>query len=136
METTKHQHCLSGEGWWRIDLKSTSLHSCCPEVSQSYQGVHKGMGKFSSISLLCCRLCTAIDDKLSATVDDAKNFIMDVPDKNNLEKHVTQVRNLESSFLGEGKSSTAEAKNPFDRFGDAKEVQSFLQETCFATFSQ
>lgn len=84
-----------------------------------------------------CRLCKAVDEKLAAILEDAQHFMFDVqkvsgPD---LTKRTPVRKAFELSLLNKNKT-TSEETEPFDRFGTAGEIQSFLRETCFSAFSQ
>nr|XP_058952613.1 conserved oligomeric Golgi complex subunit 1-like [Pocillopora verrucosa] len=83
------------------------------------------------------RLCKAVDEKLAAILEDAQHFMFDVqkvsgPD---LTKRTPVRKAFELSLLNKNKT-TSEETEPFDRFGTAGEIQSFLRETCFSAFSQ
>ncbi len=83
------------------------------------------------------RLCKAVDDKLAATLEDAHYFIVDVQKGHapKLTKRTSSSKVSDLSFLTRNRTSPEETE-PFDRFGDSRQIQSFLQETCFSAFSQ
>lgn len=83
------------------------------------------------------RLCKAVDDKLAATLEDAQYFILDVKKAQGpeLTKRTSVSKVSDLSFLT-GSKTSAEETDPFDRFGDSCQIQSFLQETCFSAFKQ
>ena len=83
------------------------------------------------------RLCKAVDDKLAATLEDAQYFILDVQKFQGpeLTKRTSGSKGSDLSFLTRNRTSPEET-DPFDRFGDSRQIQSFLQETCFSAFSQ
>ena len=87
--------------------------------------------------LLLFRLCKAVDDKLAALLEDAQYFILDAQKNKNAElsKRTSASRISDLSFLTGNMAVTYES-DPFDRFGDSRQIQSFLQETCFSALNQ
>ncbi|XP_020608067.1 conserved oligomeric Golgi complex subunit 1-like isoform X2 [Orbicella faveolata] len=83
------------------------------------------------------RLCKAVDDKLAATLEDAQHFILDGQKAQGPEvtKRTSVIKVSDLSSLTRNKTSSNET-DPFDRFGDSCQIQSFLQETCFSAFNQ
>lgn len=83
------------------------------------------------------RLCKAVDDKLAATLEDAQYFVLDVQKAQGpeLTKRTSVIKVSDLSSLTRNKTSPNET-DPFDRFDDSCQIQSFLQETCFSAFSQ
>ncbi|XP_022785211.1 conserved oligomeric Golgi complex subunit 1-like isoform X1 [Stylophora pistillata] len=82
------------------------------------------------------RLCKAVDEKLAAILEDAQHFISDAQKAqgSDLTKRTSVSKAFELSLLN--KNKTSDETEPFDRFGTASEIQSFLRETCFSAFSQ
>lgn len=87
--------------------------------------------------LLLFRLCKAVDDKLAALLEDAQYFILDAQKNKNAElaKRTSASRISDLSFLTGNRAVTYDS-DPFDRFGDSRQIQSFLQETCFSALNQ
>ena len=83
------------------------------------------------------RLCKAVDEKLAATLEDAQYFILDSQKATGAEQSKrTSVNRLpDFNFLTSNKALAHESE-PFDRFGDSCQIQSFLQETCFSAFNK
>lgn len=87
--------------------------------------------------MLPFRLCKEVDDKLAATLEDGQYFILDAQKNKDAElsKRASVSRNPDLSFLT-GNKSVSHESDPFDRFGDSRQIQSHLQETCFSAFNQ
>jgi len=83
------------------------------------------------------RLCRAVDDKLAATLEDAQYFILDVQKVQGpeLTKRTSVLKVSDLSPLTRNKASSNET-DPFDRFADSCQIQTFLQETCYSAFNQ
>ena len=83
------------------------------------------------------RLCKAVDDKLAAILEDAQHFFFDTQKAPGPEiiKRTSVSKAFELSLFNKNKTISDETE-PFDRFGIANQIQSFLRETCFSAFSQ
>lgn len=86
--------------------------------------------------VLSCRFCASLDSKLQATIEDSRYFVSDSNDKNIGHKRVSSLgARKDLSFLSESNSDD-DSNGPFDKFGDAEDIQNFLQETCFDHMNQ
>ncbi|XP_031572017.1 conserved oligomeric Golgi complex subunit 1-like [Actinia tenebrosa] len=83
------------------------------------------------------RLCVCINEKLQATSDDAQHFISKIKDTQSSEKSRVSISGrAEELGIIVGQTDKIDEKGPFDRFSDAKEIQTFLQDTCFDAFNR
>ena len=82
------------------------------------------------------RFCASLDSKLQATVEDSKYFVSESNDKNSGHSRVSSLGTKKDlGFLADNKTND-DSKGLFNRFGDAEEIQKFLQETCFDHVNQ
>ena len=91
----------------------------------------------SSLFLFLFRLCKSVDCKLAALLEDCQYFISD-EQKNKypeLSEGKPVKRISDASFLTSNRETTFESQ-PFDRFGDCRQIQAFLQETCFSALNE
>lgn len=83
------------------------------------------------------RLCVCINEKLQATTEDAQHFISKTKDIQSPEiPRLSISGRAEELGIIVGPTDKTDEKGPFDRFSDAKEIQTFLQGTCFAAFNR
>ncbi|XP_015773605.1 PREDICTED: conserved oligomeric Golgi complex subunit 1-like isoform X1 [Acropora digitifera] len=83
------------------------------------------------------RLCKSVDCKLAALLEDCQYFISD-EQKNKypeLSEGKPAKRISDASFLTSNRETSFESQ-PFDRFGDCRQIQAFLQETCFSALNE
>ncbi|XP_068741346.1 conserved oligomeric Golgi complex subunit 1-like isoform X2 [Montipora capricornis] len=83
------------------------------------------------------RLCKSVDDKLGALLEDSQYFTADGQRKKGPEssKKTSVTRISDVSFLTPSKKANCES-DPFDRFGDSRQIQTYLQETCLSALNE